>query len=249
MSLPEVIYCDTELCLRRVPGQGKRLVVVFGGANVPKNKRLPFEFLKVASHNGRNHLLGVQDMMCTWFTRPGLITRIVAAIEAEATRVEAEEVIAIGNSMGGFAALIFPAFTPIARSLAINPQVSMDPSVIEETRFDEYRDAFGPDYPVSNAADLIGTVDTQFTVLFGASNEADTVHADLLRPSDNLLLSNKALTGHGLAKIIRQFNMMDPLVRSVMYDHPRRLVSVVNKIESRLGQNGWRADLNRATVE
>lgn len=227
----ETILRDDQLCLRRLPGRQKRLVVIFGGAKLPRNGALRSEFLHTVSHNGTNPILNVQDMKCTWYSAPGLVTRITAAIKAEADRVGAKEIITLGNSMGGFGAILFTREMPVARALALSPQVSMHSDLITETRFDEYQPDFGPEQAVRSVNDIIPLTKTEVTVIFGRGSKYDNAQAALLNPAPNLRLSHDARSGHDTAKWLKKQNLLVPLVRSVIYGHPRKLDGVLAKIK------------------
>ncbi len=235
----EVIERDDVLCLRRYPGRQKRLVVVFGGAKLPRDGSLRNEFLHTVSHNGKNPVLNVQDMKCTWYSGAGLVDRITAGIKAEAERVEAEEIVTLGNSMGGFGAILFARELPVARALALSPQISMHPEVIDETRFDEYLADFGPQQAARSVAEIIPEVPTEVTVVFGTGSKYDNAQAALLAPSPNLRLSHVARSGHNTAEWLKKHDLLAPLVRSVIYGYPRKLDTVLGQIEERLGGPGW----------
>lgn len=236
----ETLLADDSLHVRLLPGQHKRLVVVFGGAKIRKDGTPRNEFIGTTHQKGRNPILYVQDLKITWYSHPGITERIAAITKQVAAHIEAEEVIALGNSMGGFGAILLARDVPVARSLAFVPQLSMDPDVIEETRFDEFRPNFGPEQAERNVADVIGRVpDTQFTVIFGKGSKYDNEQAKLVSPAPNLRFSHVCRSGHNTAEWIKKHGLLQPLIGSFVNGYDKKFAKTLSEVEHRLGGTDW----------
>lgn len=235
----ETLIADDSLHIRFMPGRQKRLVVVFGGAKIRKDGTPRNEFIGTTSQNGRNPVLYVQDLNITWYSHPGIVERIAAVTKQVAAEIGAEEIVALGNSMGGFGAILLARDVPVARSLAFVPQISMDPDVIDEPRFDEFRPAFGPVQAERNVGDVIPGADTQFTVIFGRGSDYDNAQAALLTPAPNLRLSHVCRSGHNTAEWIKKHGLLAPLIGSFINGFQKKFTRVLNDVEERLGKPGW----------
>lgn len=107
-----------------VPG-ARRLYIVFGG--IAGNVGMPpFEFYKVARILDQSKLF-VRDPAQAWYQRglPGIgpdVASIGAWLTARIAASGAQEVVFVGNSMGGFAALLFCGLLGRGTALAFAPQ-------------------------------------------------------------------------------------------------------------------------------
>ena len=132
---------DHEVAYMR--GTGNRLVVSLGGVGTKPNEMPPFEFVGTASQGGENHVILVTERARTWMNSPDLPEAIVKEIETVVAREAIDEVVALGNSMGGFMALVLPTLTRVDTVVALSPQFSMHPKVVpEETRWQKWRRRF-----------------------------------------------------------------------------------------------------------
>ena len=136
----EMRVATEEYRIARIAGSGKRLVVSLSG--VGKNRRFfpPWEFIGTASDGGKNHVLLASDRSRSWMNDATLAERLVEEIETITHQHGIEEVVALGNSMGGFMALVLPDLTKVDRVVATSPQYSMHPDVVpEDTRWGYWR--------------------------------------------------------------------------------------------------------------
>ncbi|MBY6140664.1 hypothetical protein KUV26_14565 [Leisingera daeponensis] len=126
-------------------GSGSRLFVCLSGVGTKRHEMPPFEFPGTASDGGRNHILMVAEKRRSWMNDPDLTALIVQEIERIRVQFSITETVTLGNSMGGFMALVLPQLTRIDRAIAFSPQFSMHPEhVPEETRWQYWRRRFPP---------------------------------------------------------------------------------------------------------
>lgn len=176
---------DDELMMREMPGSGHRLVLAFGGirqgiAGIPRD-----EFIATASDKGSNHVLFITDQKCSWFSRAGLTDRIVEHVSQYAQKHQITEIVAIGNSMGGYGAILFSALLPVKRVAAFVPQISMHSEVLDEPRWQEFRPDFGPELARSLEESFRKST-AEIHVVYGAEDRLDQAHAALIPSLPNL---------------------------------------------------------------
>ncbi len=133
---PVEIEAPDPLVVHMLPGTGSRLVVALAGVGKVRNATPPPEFLGTASGAGANHVLFVTDASRSWLNGPGVAEHIIALIEDYRVEHGIDEVVLLGNSMGGFAALMLAEIMEVDTVIALSPQFSMNPDLVpEETRW------------------------------------------------------------------------------------------------------------------
>ncbi len=133
---PVPVEAPEPLVVHALPGTGTRLVVALAGVGRQRNMVPPPEFLGTASGAGANHVLFVSDFSRSWLNGPRMAEHIIALIEDYRVEHGIDEVVLLGNSMGGFAALMLAEMMPVDTVIALSPQFSMKPDLVpEETRW------------------------------------------------------------------------------------------------------------------
>ena len=90
----------------------------------------------------------------------------------------------LGNSMGGFLALLAPTFLPVSTAIAFAPQFSVRPDIVPfERRWTDYRRAIS-EWPYPSLA-TVWQDRTRYYVFTGRQGP-DAAHADLTVAVDNL---------------------------------------------------------------
>ena len=223
----EVLRDDAGLRLWRMPGQTARLVVCFSGVGADPDAPPPPEWQRLAAWGPRDHLLFISDPGRTWLNREGLIEEIVDAIESEVDHTGATQVCTLGHSMGGFAALVIPAFTHVDVAVAMSPQYAADPAVVPtETRWTTYRDAI-PQYRLSNAADHI-VAGCQYYVFFGR-HPREAVQRDLAQALENLELYVMPGTHHNTPQRMKAAGVLDTVINACFAGKQRVLNKTMGK--------------------
>jgi hypothetical protein len=223
----QLLRDDAGLRLWRIRGETGRLVVCFSGVGADPALPPPPEWQRLAAHVPRDHLLFVADPSRTWLNREGLIEEIVDAIEAEVDHTGATQVCTLGHSMGGFSALVIPAFTHVDVAVAMSPQFAADPAVVpNETRWTDYRDAI-PVYRVSNAADHI-IAGCQYYVFFGR-HPREAVQRDLAQAHENLELYVMPGTHHNTPQKMKAAGVLDMVINACFAGKQRVLNKTMGK--------------------
>jgi hypothetical protein len=115
--------------LRPHPSDGETAIVAFSGVRF-KPDRFNLEAHLAGMHGFPK--LFVRDPSARWYNAglPGVgrtLTEIAGRLEREVERLGATRVIAMGPSMGGYAAILFGCMMGAERVVAIAPQTLLDP--------------------------------------------------------------------------------------------------------------------------
>jgi hypothetical protein len=174
-----------------------------GGINVQKA-----EFFGTGRHF--DNLLFITDKTRSW----GNQLDFAGIAERLAPFREGVQMSAIGNSMGGFLAIVAAHFMPMNRVIAFVPQFSVDPEIVPwETRWKEYRDEI-PGYRIRDVGGYV-TENTQYFVFSGGVG-LDRRQARLFPVMDNLHHYSFPDIEHGLAADLKEAGLLDHLVRGVL---------------------------------
>lgn len=221
----ETVFEDDELLLRQARGTGKRMVVSFAGAQQRnfrdftgagqgKSGAGKDEFVSTASGGGDNYAVFVTDKRRSWYSRPGLFDKIVTEVKRLADASGVEDIVTIGNSMGGFGAMAFADALGARVAIAFAPQASMDPSVIEEKRWSKFRAEMDP----NNYITISSAEDSKCLrfVVCGVRIPKDIRHANLIGKATGAHVFRIVGTGHAVAIHLKQAGILADLVGHMM---------------------------------
>ena len=200
------------LRIRYLRGSGACLVVSFAGVGTERKSEPPAEFFRLAhGAAGENHVLFVSDESRSWMNAPGMAEAVAAAVSATAREIGASRVVAIGNSMGGSAAMILASLMPVDEVLAVTPQFSVNPAIVpEETRWRYFRNKITA-WPFPQVPDLAGR--GEVTVLHGDSDD-ELIHARRFAP----MAAHFIFAGqdHRLARSLHGRGLLAPIVSNAI---------------------------------
>lgn len=218
----DTVYMDNDLRLRWMPGETKRLVVVFTGMHGGMGGQPLDEFAGSASGGGTNNVLFVTDRRASWYAVPGLWQRIVRMIRYLRKSEGVSEVVSLGTSMGGYGALLLPRDVRVKRAIAFSPQVTMDPDILVDERWPNVKKRWGR-LPVRSVAETIDNTTAQYHVIAGEDCPEDQAHLDLIpeHPRVQRLILPRAR--HNVAKALKDQDLLRVLVGSLVRGRPRRV--------------------------
>jgi len=174
-----------------------------GGLDVQKP-----EFFK--AHQWYRTMIFVSDLKRTW----GNGVDFDALRKAIEPFVEGTQVDTLGNSMGGFLALLMPEKMPVRRAVAIVPQISLHPDIVPwETRWLDYRSQIKT-WIYANVADHF-VEQTEYVVAFGA-HKKDLKHMHLLPERSNLDVLQAPNLGHTLANDLKKIGLLEVFVGALL---------------------------------
>lgn len=220
--IPSPLRDDVGLRVWRVAGETRRLVVCFSGIG-PSDAPPGPEFQRLIAMAPRDHLLFIADPARSWLNRPGLVAEITAVIEAEVAATGATQICTLGFSLGGFCAVVIPAFTRVDCAVAFAPQFSVDPALVPaEDRWQDLRDQI-PAFTIRNADDYVQPR-SHYVVFFGA-HRREAPQRNLVRPRPNLDLFVIPRTHHNVPQRLKDAGILDQIL-TACFDH--RLTKVEN---------------------
>ncbi len=118
-------------------GQAGSLVIAFSSIGHDPARMPEPEFLRSATHGGRAALF-IRDQSRSWANAPEFASMLQQALAAAGERAPVTRIVTLGLSMGGFCALAAAAILPVDAVLAISPQFSVDPAVIDDPRWRDW---------------------------------------------------------------------------------------------------------------
>ena len=177
---PRLIRRDRDLAVAWLPGRSKTLVLVFISIRREALHPETLEFYRIASDNGRNHVLFINDRERSWYSMPGQRDRIARTVRRFIDKHAIETVQSIGTSMGGHGAILFSSLLPISTAVAFVPQILMTPAVTDRPVWNSHRprikDAVQPDLtPIMAAANC------RFNIVTGDQHYDDPIHLAHIR--------------------------------------------------------------------
>lgn len=173
----DTVLQDEELTLRWLPGMTRRLIVVFTGVQAGFGGAPLDEFAGSASRQGENNVLFVTDRRGTWYSAPGLWSRIVRLIRYLRKSEAIEEIVTLGNSMGGYGALLLPQDLKVRRAIAFSPQLTLDRALTDDTRWPDIMKRYGR-MPARNVGETFASTRTQYYLTAGARCIEDVEQLD-----------------------------------------------------------------------
>jgi len=217
VTRPDVLFEDDRLRVRFVEGQSNEAVISFSGVgtgdyrilglNEPsggddQNATQIDEFRKTIGET--KNVYYVADKRRGWYN--GLEDRILDLINSHLAERRTRRVLALGNSMGGSAALMFASRIRGCRhAVAFAPQSSVHPDLVPfETRWENYRSLITqwttPD-PILSMEDG----KRRYYVFYGMDEEKDEQHIQriLARGLPNVIIFGIRDCGHDVALYLR----------------------------------------------
>ena len=230
----ETIHEDTELRLRWVPGSGNRLVVVFTGRHHTFGDQPADEFATSAHDGGANNVLFVSDLMQSWYSRPGLWPRIVRLVRGIAEIEGQGSVVTLGNSMGGFGALLLPRDMPVVRAIGFSAQVSMVQRVIRDRRWPNARRRLGRS-PVINIRNTVARTKTHYYLTAGRGAPLDMAHMALMPRNARVRRWALPGAGHNIAKKLKESGVLMPAIHAMIDGDTATVETLYKSFQARQG--------------
>lgn len=225
----ETVYRDDDLALRWLPGKSKRLVVVFTGMKLGFGGAEPSEFAQSASAKGENSVLFVTDRRVSWYAAPGLWRKALRLIRYLRNTEGLTEIVSLGNSMGGYAALLLPRDLRVSRAIAFAPQITMDPDILHDPRWPDIKARYGA-LPVRSVADILGQGRTQYYMIAGEDCPEDMAHLALI--ADDQRVHRYVLPGakHNPAKIMKEAGILSDVVATLVRGRRKRAERLMGQL-------------------
>jgi len=201
------------LCAQR---KSDRLLVTFdnlSNVNDDKTEREPWAY-KFAQDEGLAHL-GIMAHVSDWYRDAALMERF-EKMAAGGFFEGYKRVIFAGVSMGGYAALAYSSYAPGAHVIAVNPQSTLDSSLVPwETRYENGR---RQDWalPLADAAAVTGSAE-RVNIFYDPYHALDQKHVDRFS-GDNIRIFKCWFSQHKTAVFLRKIDALKPVMRHVIFD-------------------------------
>lgn len=193
----------------------RTMLVAFGGIHL-RSGIPPYEFSALTGRAGVKRLY-VRDLRQAWYHRgmPGHGDRLMdvaAALREVVARRRVERLVVVGNSAGGYAALVFGTLLGADVVLAFSPQTTLDLESLaqmDDHRWDERlqpledTDAFDRDWiDIARALPAARHAETRYEVFFDDTH-LDRAHSERLAGLEGVRLFRFGGGQHELAKALR----------------------------------------------
>lgn len=228
----ETVMRDDALALRWMQGRGDRMVVVFTGMKRGLGGAGFDEFAGSASQGGLNSVLFVTDRRATWFSAPGLWRHTVKMIRYVRLTERVREIVTLGTSMGGYAALLLPRDVKVSRAIAFAPQVTMDRTLLDDDRWPDVAARYGPP-PVRSVGDTVAGTGTEYILVASRDCRADVAHLDLM-PDDPRVVRFMLPGGrHNPAGLLKQAGLLSHVVGALVAGRRYKARQMLRRLEPR----------------
>ncbi|WP_321505120.1 hypothetical protein [Breoghania sp.] len=174
-----------KLRINLLPGKRKTLFVAFTGILHGIMGDRPGEFIKSTNNNGEFTSIYISDLSTSWYNDEVIHESIVRTIRDIQSKYEIEETILLGNSMGGYGALLFSSEVNASLVISIVPQFSVDPSIIPfDKRWSVYQQKISK-YRSGNLNDHISSR-CRYFVLGAGEDPIDMQHISMIKNGINI---------------------------------------------------------------
>jgi len=201
------LFENDALRIRYAPGHTRTLFVSFTGVLHGMGGIALDEF---AGSGRAHHCLFVSDLRRTWYNGTGLAEEICRIVRQKAKALGVRRIITIGNSMGGFGAILFARLLQADTAIAFTPQYSFDSRIVPgETRWSEYRESIATwEFPTA----LPLRARTRY-YLFSGVDRMEMQHTELFPQAPNLALFLVG-GGHTVAQAIKDSGCLGRVIRA-----------------------------------
>lgn len=208
--------------LHLLPGDAEALVISFASIGHDVSQVPSPEFLGSASASGRPALF-LADESRSWANAPGMIPLLEAAIARVRQAQRISQILLIGQSMGGFAALIAASRIKVDAVMAISPQFTVDPSIIADDRWAIWTDRIS----LHNHRHAPLAADCRITLMHGLrDDQAQALAFPEAGHIDHILFPE---LGHSdLAPHLKSRGCLPGLIEAALAQDRRRLLRIAS---------------------
>jgi hypothetical protein len=202
------------------------LLIAFGGMDSAFGMP-PFEFLRVTGETRAKRLF-VRDLRGAWYHR-GLtgagLTEVRDFLEREIAACEAERVVMVGTSAGGYAALLFGTLLSASVVLSFSPQTTVDLGELHRMGDRRWDDQLQPLKNTGQLQDdwldlreVLSQYNgvTQYRLFVDDTFDLDRHHVDRLLPSEHLRVYRFGHGSHRLANRLRKKGVLTHILEQAV---------------------------------
>jgi len=205
------VYSSSELDITHQEGNGQAAVLSFTGVGLGLGAVQIEEFKKSVAGRGKD-VYFIIDKTKQWYNSTWPLARDV--LNEDLDRLGIGRCVTLGNSMGGFGALIFAgSMHGCVAAVAFSPQSCVDPGVVPwDRRWRRFTDSITV-WNRLDAAEML-SADISYRLYFGTDDALDARHAARLAAAapPSLEISMVEGSGHNVAKYLRQIGKLQPIL-------------------------------------
>lgn len=196
---------------------GRPLIVAFGGVN--QGMGMPvFEFFNMLNAYEVSKVF-VRDIQQVWYHKgaiegKGSMIHTKSAIEHIIKEAKPSKVIFIGNSAGGYAAILFGRWLQVDEVHAFSPQSFIGLMkklwhndkrwLLQIVRAHLYFSSFRSFFDLKSAFEKIQNTTTRFTIYYPKDHRLDALHAERLSTFANVKSIGYSDVGHELISVLKK---------------------------------------------
>jgi len=195
-------------------------IVSFAGVGLIESEPPRLEMMRCfAPKVGRPHhsVIFVVDKQRRWYV-DGFYEELISIINQVLVLCETKHTVTLGNSMGGFAAIIFASrLDGCSLSISFAPQTSIHPDVVPfETRWPRYQRRIVA-WDIKDALTVLDDT-VSYCILYGDRVPLDDKHAERFRAvkRSNMDLRIIKNCGHNVAGFLKQRNSLRGTIEKII---------------------------------
>jgi hypothetical protein len=205
------LHKDDEIEITHEPGNSRVAIISFSGIGMGLGGIQIEEFRKSLAGTAHD-IYFVKDKTRHWYNSS--FRQICDLLNADLSRQGIDYAITLGNSMGGFGAIIFAGQLRGCRSaIAFSAQSAVDPTIVPwEQRYKMYTDSVSH-WTGLDATKLLNP-DINYTLFFGNNDPIDIRHATRMAAADcsNINIYMFLRAGHDLANYLKRENILHRII-------------------------------------
>jgi hypothetical protein len=199
-----------------------------------------FDFVRATSALNAKRVY-VRDPHQLWYQKGtpalgGSVPEVVASLRRIVEDQKAKRLITIGNSGGGFAAILFGVMLGADEIHAFNPPTRL--VVPDDTSFPDQlfiiQQEFGPGKPFMDLRVVLGEYlkpATHITIHYSRGDKTDRRHARYLASFPNVRIIQYPVVVHHLARFCNEHGFLAPLLGAVIDQDNIALTQIVQRIK------------------
>jgi len=194
-------------------GDKEKLIMFFGGLGMRIGiTEQPFEFVRTTRYAKYTKIF-IRDAYRIWYQRglkdltdtlPDTISLLKEITDGY------ENIICVGNSAGGYGALMFGSALQVNCVHAFSPQTFIDPQ--RDARYKQAGTAVKLEIPTILDVKPLMTGRTTYFLHYCGGDKLDRLHAERLRSSPNVRLFKYQCNSHVTAKYLRGRNLLSKII-------------------------------------
>lgn len=204
----------------------KKLYIFFGGINGKIGGIPPFEFYQTSKLLNASKIF-LRDLDQAWYQTglPGLTKNCFETKELilkKILEIQPKDTIFVGNSMGGFAAILFGVLIGKGRVVAFSPQtfISLRKRFLKRDSrwntkiYKTYLKSFYKKhiYDLKNIMKVYPQNKVNINVYVSLNDKMDCLHAENISQFDNVKLNKLSFGNHGVVKSLRNQGKLDKIL-------------------------------------